>query len=429
MRPDGLFSTRHPVTSDVDISSVEFWSRSFDDRDRSFARLRAADPVSWHPPLETPGLDPRRHGEAGFWAVTRNTDITHVSRHADDFSSAMGQVSLRPAPFDIHTNLLVMDDPAHAAMRRVVGTAFGPRQVARQEHRMTLRARSIVQRAQAAGDFDFVTEVAARLPLRGIADLLGLPPSEHERFIAMADALVSAGLPNTPPPGMDLEQVSQLQATYLRAVAIALAALKRTQPGDDLMTRLVQASFDGRRMDDDDIVSTVMLLVAAGDDTVKQTASLAVVALAARRDQLAWLAADLEGRIDGAVQELVRWASPIVAFARTASRDTELGGVPIARGDKIALFYCSGNRDEAVFADPGRLDLSRTANGHVGFGGGGIHYCLGGAMAAAELRAILRAVVPVLPDWDVGDVDEIPGDFIHGVARLPVHVARSRAGE
>jgi cytochrome P450 len=190
-----LFRTEHRVDTDVDISSVAFWRQPFHVRDVAFGRLRAERPVSWHPALETPGYPKSKHHEAGFWAVTTAEDIAYASRHHELFSSELGQVNLRPAPFRVDPNMLVLDPPAHDSLRRVVSAAFTPKAVARLERTIERRSKQIVARAAARGEFDFVRHVAAQLPLRTIADLFGLPPSEHDSFVVAADAYVGSGFP------------------------------------------------------------------------------------------------------------------------------------------------------------------------------------------------------------------------------------------
>ena len=220
-----LFRTEHRVDTDVDISSVAFWSRPFAVRDRAFARLRTERPVSWHPALETPGYGKRLHHEAGFWAVTTAEDIAYVSRHHELFSSELGQVNLRPAPFTVASNMLVLDPPAHDSLRRMVSGAFTPRAVARLERLIERRSKQIVARAAALGEFEFVRHVAAQLPLRTIADLFGLPPSEHDAFVVAADAYVGSGFPAELPPGTTMQSFYESQAAYLTHLCTALARL------------------------------------------------------------------------------------------------------------------------------------------------------------------------------------------------------------
>jgi cytochrome P450 len=419
------FRTPHVRSTDVDVSSIAFWSRSFDDRDKAFARLRRETPVSWHPPLETPGLD-KRHKEAGFWAVTRARDIAYVSRHADLFSSEIGQVGVRPAPFRLAPNMLVVDPPRHTDLRRIVSSAFTPAAIAALEHTIDRTAKRIVLRASRQESFDFVSEIAAPLPLRTVAALVGVPASEEDAFVEAADAHVRGGIPGRLGPGVSHQAYFAEQAQYLNGLFTALAAWKRRNPGEDLMTRLVEAEIDGEPLDDDAIRSTVMLLVVAGDDTTKQAITLSRLALERFPDQRDWLHGDgadddgFDARFDLAFDELVRYSSPVISFARTATHDVELAGAEIAAGDKVALFYCSGNRDETEFQDPDRLDLRRRASAQVGFGGGGVHFCLGSRLARLQIRAILRETMERLPALELGTPEFGFGESVHAVVSLPV---------
>jgi cytochrome P450 len=419
-----LFRTEHRVDTDVDISSVAFWRQPFDLRDVAFARLRAERPVSWHPALETPGFGRSQHHEAGFWAVTLAEDIAYASRHHELFSSELGQVNLRPAPFQVAPNMLVMDPPAHDTLRRVVSAAFTPRAVARLQARIERRSKQIVARAAALGEFDFVRHVAAQLPLRTIADLFGLPPSEHDAFVVAADAYVGSGFPAQVPTGTSMQTFYETQVAYLHGLCTALTRYRRKVPADDLVTGLVNAELDGRPLSDDEIMSTLLLLVVAGDDTTKQAITLGLLALHDNPAERDWLGDDFEGRVDDALDELVRYASPVIVFTRTAAVRTELHGVPIAAGDKVALFYCSGSRDAAVLTSPERFDLRRPRAQHVAFGGGGVHFCLGNAVAKAQLKALFREIYRRMPRLEVGEPELVFSEFVHGVRSLPVRVVR-----
>ena len=419
-----LFRTGHRVDNDVDISSVAFWRQPFALRDVAFARLRAERPVSWHPALETPGYPRSTHREAGFWAVTTAEDIAYVSRHHELFSSELGQVNLRPAPFAVAPNMLVLDPPAHDTLRRVVSAAFTPTAVARLGTMIARRSRQIVALAAARGEFDFVRDVAAQLPLRTIADLFGLPRSEHDSFVVAADAYVGSGFPAQLPPGATLQSFHQAQVAYLNDLCVALARHRRRVPADDLVTCLVNAEVDGRALSDDEILSTMLLLVVAGDDTTKQATTLGLLALHANPTERQWLGEDFEARIDGALDELLRYASPVIAFTRTATVSTELHGVRVAAGDKVALFYCSGNRDAARFPSPETLDLSRPRAQHVAFGGGGVHFCLGSAVAKTQLTSLFREIYRRMPRLEVGEPEFVFSEFVHGVKSLLVRVVR-----
>ena len=417
----GNFRTHHPVDTDVDISSLRFWSQGFGERERSFARLRAMAPVSWHRQLETPGL-PKKEREAGFWAVTRHADVSFVSRRADLFSSANGQVNVRPAPFSLDVNMLVLDPPEHSAYRRIVSGAFTARAVAALEPTIVRSARQIVLRAIRLREFDFVTTVAAKLPMRVIATILGLPTSEHDQFIIAADAYAGAGVPASVADGVGVAEFFERQSYYLRELSLAMAAFRREHPADDVMTRLVHGEIAGRRLTGEEIVSTVLLLIVAGHATTKNALSLSLLTLGQHPEQQRWLVNDFDSRFPGAFDELVRYTSPILAFARTATRDMSLGGKAVARGDKVAMFYCSANRDESVFERADTLDLARRDNSQVAFGGGGVHFCLGSILAHVQTKAVLRELYGRTTRLELGEPSFGFSDFSHAVERLPVRV-------
>jgi cytochrome P450 len=276
-----------------------------------------------------------------------------------------------------------------------------------------------VLRAGQKREFDFVSAISAQLPLRTIADLIGVPSSEHDRFILAADSYVRTKVPTQLPSGMSPEAFIAEQGQYLRELCSTVAAMRRRQPADDLMTRLVQADIDGALLGEDAILSTFLLLIVAGDDTTKQATTLSYLALRAFPKEQEWLEEDFGGRFDQAFDELVRYASPVISFARTATRTTELGGQLIGQGDKVALFYCSGNRDESIFPEPHVLRLSRPRNQHVAFGGGGAHFCLGNALARAQVKAILSHTFGRLPGLVLGEPVFGFGETAHRVESLP----------
>ncbi|MGW6954123.1 cytochrome P450 [Streptomyces chartreusis] len=422
-----IHATEHPLSTDRDISSRTFWTQSFADRERTFAWLRKNVPVSWHAPLEVPGLSPEVHGEAGYWAVVRAEDITFVSQNHELFSSGVGTATFRPMdpaqrqpPTFLH-----MDPPLHTEYRKVMSAAFTPKAVGKLAGQIEERAREIVGRVVGAGEFDFVAEVARKLPMLTVADLIGVPPSMAEDFANAGDELISImTAPEEVLAGVSLQDWSAERVGFLYRVGAELAAHRRKNPGDDVMTNLVQAEVDGRKLTDTDIGSLMVMLSVAGNDTTKQTTSQTVIQLDRNPDQRAWLAEDYDARIGGAIEEFIRHATPVIVFARTATADVELGGVTIRAGDKTALFYSSGNRDETVFTDPDRFDLSRERSPHVGFGGGGVHYCLGNGVAKAQLRALFKEILTRLPDLEVtGEPQYLHSEFINGVRRLPVRVS------
>lgn len=412
------WSRRHASASATDISSVAFWSSSFEERDVSFAKLRAHDPVSWQPALETPGLA-SRYEEPGFWAVCTAAEIRHVSTHHELFSSERGQVNVRPKPFWIAENMLVLDPPRHTVYRQVLNHAFAARSMRRLEPLITSTARTLVRAMLRVDEFDLVRAVSSAMPVRTVAHLLGVPLDQHDRFVRLVATYLSSGVGAVVPEGTDHDTHIAQQGQDLRQACLDLAAWKRRHPADDLMTRLVEARVDGSPLTEEALASTVLLLVVAGSDTTTHATTLAYLALEQFPEQRAWLVQDWDRRFDQAFEELVRHASPVISFARTATEDTRLGDRLISAGDKVALFYCSGNRDESVFPDPSRLDLQRPPRQHVAFGGGGVHFCLGSTLARMQIKAVLAELYRA-PRLHVGPPTFGVGEEVRSVLALPV---------
>ncbi|BBY01752.1 cytochrome P450 [Mycobacterium seoulense] len=403
----------------IDLSSRAFWSTTAADRERSFAVLRAERPVSWHPPVEDALMpDP---DDPGYWAVTRRADIVAVSRNNEAFLSGLG-VMFENIPVELleaSQSFLAMDPPRHTKLRKLVSAAFTPRQIRRIEDSIQANARAIVEELQCAGSgADFVDHCAKQLPIRTLSDMVGIPESERERVAHAADALVSWADPVYLDGRHPMEVLVENQV-YLHQIAGRLAAERREHPGDDLFSGLVNAEVDGDRLTDAEVSAFFVLLSVAANDTTRQTTSHAMKALTDFPDQRAWLAADFDNRIGTAVEEFIRWASPVMTFRRTAATDCELAGQSIRAGEKVVMFYPSGNWDTDVFDHPERLDLSRSPNPHVGFGGGGVHFCLGAHVARAQLRAIFGELLRQLPDIQAGDPAYVAGNFVHAIRSMP----------
>jgi cytochrome P450 len=405
--------------SPVDITSEDFWNQPFAVRDESFAQLRAADGLSWHRPL--PSMFPME--EPGFWALTRRADIAYVSQHPELFTSAKG-VALNPMPAEIQrfaSFFLSMDPPQHTVYRRLISSAFTPRNVRQIEDQIHRNAVSIVDDLVGAGDIEFVAACSARLPMLTIMDMLGVPSADQPAVAYAAEKLFGMSDDEYSTPE-ERAQDPVAQITLLSNTGVELAKFRRENPGDDLMTSIVNAEVDGQRLTDEEIGAFLILLASAGNDTTKQTTTHVMMALSDNPDQRDWLMEDFENRIGLAVEEFVRWSSPVLQFARFVTDDTEINGQPVAAGDKVGLFYCSANRDETVFDNPGGFDLTRSSNPHLGFGGGGPHFCLGSQLAKAELRNLFRELLTRLKAVEFGEPDLLYSSFVHGVKRLPAHV-------
>ena len=405
--------------SAVDITSEDFWSRPFGERDASFARLRGAEGLSWHPPL--PSMFPME--EPGFWALTRRADIAYVSQHPELFTSAQG-VALNPMPAEIQrfaSFFLTMDPPQHTVYRRLISSAFTPRNVRLIEEQIHKNAVTIVENLVGAGEVEFVSACSAKLPMLTIMDMLGVPSADQpavayaaEKLFGMSDEEYASAEERADDP------VAQI--TLLSNTGVELAKFRRTHPGDDLMTSIVNAEVDGHRLTDEEIGAFLILLASAGHDTTKQATTHAMMALVANPAQRDWLMADFDGRIGLAIEEFVRWSSPVLQFARFVTEDTDINGHPVEAGDKVGLFYCSANRDETVFDRPGAFDLARSPNPHLAFGGGGPHFCLGNQLAKAELRNLFHELLTRLSTVEFGEPDLLYSSFVHGVKRLPAVV-------
>ncbi|WP_037080964.1 cytochrome P450 [Pseudonocardia spinosispora] len=406
----------------LDISSLAFWAKQPAERDEVFARLRAERPISWHRPAETELLP--NPDAPGFWAIVRNADIVAVSRNSEVFASGQefGGVMLEDVPAEVLEaahSILAMDAPRHAKQRKIISSVFTPRRVAKIEEQIKDQARRIVDDIQSLGEVDFVEQVAAKLPMWTVSEMIGIEEDKREEIAAAAGAMVSW---NDPEFVGDSEPIQVLFTGLmtLHAGARELVAKRRAEPADDLMTALAQAELDGQKLTDDEIAAFFVLLCVAGNDTTRQTTSHTIKALTDFPEQRRLLVDDYETTIKTAVDEFVRWASPVMTFRRTARTDAEIGGQKIAAGERVVMFYRSGNQDETVFENPERFDLTRKPNAHVGFGGGGAHFCLGSHLAKAQLKALFRELLFRLPDIEAGEPEYLAGNFINGIKRLPV---------
>ena len=413
-------SEHKPAHSAVDVSSKAFWAQTSEQRDQRFARLRAEDPVSWQRPVED-AVAPDPH-DPGYWAVVKHADIVKVSRDSKAFISGQGvQFDLLPPEMlEASQSFLAMDAPRHTLLRKLISVAFTPRQITRLDEQIKVAAREVVDSfaADPSGEIDFVERCAEPLPVRLFCDMFGIPDELREQTARAAGDVVSWADPERlgdRSPG----EVIMGACLQLHGIAGELTAARRANPTDDLFTNLVQAEVGGEHLTDHDIGAFFVLMSVAGTDTTKHTSSLTVKAMTDYPEQRDWLRADYDGRIKTALEEFVRYASPVMTFRRTAVTETELGGRRIIPGDKVVLFYPSGNRDADVFADPDRFDLSRDPNPHLGFGGGGAHFCLGNQLAKGALRALFNELLTRIPDFEAGDPDLLGTNFMRGVKRLP----------
>ena len=380
-----------------------------------FAELRRTSPVWWnHQPPEASIF-----GDDGYWVITKHEDIKQISRDGEVWSTNVkGAVmrlpdSVTADQLDLTKALLVNHDaPAHTRLRKLVSRLFTPRAVAALEQKLEQTAHTIVTTAAAKGSGNFVDDIAMGLPLVAIADLIGVLDTDRGKLFDWTNSIM-----NTDDP--DFNDVDPAVANAeLMGYAYAMAEERRRTPADDIVTRLIEADVDGDSLGDVEFAFFVILLAVAGNETTRNAMTHGMMAFANHPEQ--WELFKRE-RPSTAVDEIVRWATPVHCFQRTALVDTEVGGVTVRAGQRVGLFYSSANFDEEVFDRPHQFDITRSPNPHLGFGGNGIHYCIGANLARTEIRLIFNAIADHLPDIRVtGDPQRLRSGWINGIKDLPV---------
>ncbi|HVN38643.1 MAG TPA: cytochrome P450 [Myxococcota bacterium] len=403
---------------EIALGEPAFWMQPFESIEAGFAALRRTQGLTFHREFEVPFLPPG----PGYWAVVRHADVLEVSRDAERFCSGRGtQISDMPEAFnEFFGSMINQDDPRHARLRRIVSSGFTPRMLKRVEADVERVAAQVIGAVAPRGECDFVTDLAAELPLRIICNLMGIPESQTRFVFDRTNVILGAGDPEY------VAQIENVPAALLGAGA-ELAALvqdlgrqRMRQPTEDLTSALVHAELDGERLSDAELGSFFVLLVVAGNETTRNAISHGMRALCEHPAQRALWQKDFDALAPTAIEEIVRFATPVLHFRRTATRDTELAGQPIRAGDKLVLWYVSANRDESVFTDPHRFDIRRSPNEHVGFGGPGPHHCLGAHLARREITVMFRELFRRLPDLEItGPPQMLASNFIHGIKHMP----------
>jgi len=399
---------------DISLAHVDFWTLPTREREGAFAKLRAERPVSWNEEFEYPGV-PKG---PGFWSVTRYQDVWTVSRSPEIFISGRG-ANIADLPIEMlefFGSMINMDAPRHTKLRLLVNKGFTPRMVARIETMVRERARKIVDGVAPRGECDFVNEIAAALPLEIICEMMGIPPSDYRRIFELTNTILGVGDPEY---ASSLEEL-MTSSMELFQYAQTLGQARLERPGDDLTSALMQAEVDGQRLSPQEFGSFFILLVVAGNETTRNAISHGMKALTDFPAERRKWQGDFERYKTTAVEEIVRWASPVMHFRRTAAIDTEIGGQVIKAGEKVVMWYNSANRDAAKFDDPYRFDVGREPNEHVGFGAGGPHFCLGANLARREIAVMFEELFRRLPDIEIsGPPDMLLSAFIHGIKRMP----------
>jgi cholest-4-en-3-one 26-monooxygenase len=374
------------------------------------AELRRSEPIHWVEVPEGAG----GFGDKGYWLLTKHADVKEVSRRSDIFSSWQnGVIPVWPKdmPFEKiemqRSVMLNMDAPHHTRLRKIISRGFTPRAIGRLEEELARRAQSIAKAAAAEGSGDFVEQVSCELPLQAIAGLLGVPQEDRDKLFRWSNEMTGADDPEY--ADIDPEQSSLDLIVY----AMAMADERAKNPTDDIVTELIKADIDGEKLSDDEFGFFVIMLAVAGNETTRNSITHGMIAFANNPDQ--WELFKKE-RPATAVDEIVRWATPVTSFQRTATEDTELSGVQIKKGQRLAMSYRSANFDEEVFEDPYKFDILRDPNPHVGFGGTGAHYCVGANLARMTINLIFNAVADHMPDLKpIGEPERLRSGWLNGI--------------
>jgi methyl-branched lipid omega-hydroxylase len=404
----------------IDLSLMEFWGQPLEARHADFAKLRARGKPPYFIVPESPFSVP---GD-GYYAFVSHADVAAASHQPELFSSANGATSIEDLPAEFNESfgsMINMDDPRHARLRRIVSRAFTPKMIKKFEEDVQRTAAGIVDDLLVTGPCDFVQHVSTRLPLKIICEMMGIGDEYYDMVLRNTNIILSGADPEFISENMDEAIIQLLTAGKdLSDLVTELAADRVAHPQDDVITALASANIDGEQLTPSELGSFFVLLVVAGNETTRNAISHALNLLTKHPDQRELLLADLDGRLPAAVEEIVRYVSPVIWMRRTVTKDCTLNGNDYKEGDKAVLFYWSANRDESVFTDPGKFDITRTPNPHVGFGAAGPHFCLGAHLAKREITAVLRELLTRVPAIHAaGEPDRLLSSFINGIKHLP----------
>jgi cytochrome P450 len=399
------------TTADVDLARVDLtdyqWHADGPPHEL-FARMRAEAPVRWNPLPDG----------TGFWSLTRHADVSAISRDTETFSSYKAGIFLHPdqvAPLDLLRNLLLyMDPPLHTKYRLILQKAFTPHTVAQLEDGVRERVTKTIDAVIERGECDFNNDIAVPIPLGVLTELMGVPDEDIPQFAEWTEKIEESS--RSPEPAAASEVFVHM-AGYLHS-----QIERQTAEGvdDSLVMRLRGAEVDGEKLTDPEILVFFGLLAFAGNDTTRNTTATGMQTLLDHPDQLAMLRDD-PSLIPGAVEEILRWTSVVKYFVRTATKDTEVAGQPVAEGEKVMMWYSSASRDEDVFDDPQRFDVTRAKPDHKAFGGGGRHFCLGAGLARLELRVIFEEILRRMGDLELaGPIERLPSAWANGLLSMPV---------
>jgi cytochrome P450 len=406
---------------EIDLSDPLFWTRPVAEREGAFLTLREQDPIRF---FEEPQLSELVPPGRGYYSLTRHADVLEASKHPQVFCSGQGtNIPDMPEPFlEFLGSMINMDDPRHARMRRIVSRGFTPKQLDSMKGDVEGIAAEIIDEVIERGEGDFVTDVAATLPLRIIVDMMGIPRSQERFIFDRTNVILGLADDEYVPDQTEAGIMTALlgAAQDLAALVTELGEARLKDPQNDLTSALITAEVDGESLTPAELASFFVLLVVAGNETTRNAIAHGLVALTEHPDQRdAWMA-DFDAMAPAAVEEIVRWATPVIHFRRTCTQDARIGDQELHEGDKVVLWYASANRDAAVFDDPYAFDLRRTPNDHLGFGGPGPHFCLGAHLARREITVMFRELFRRMPDLRAaGEPVRLQSSFINGIKHLP----------
>jgi cytochrome P450 len=408
-----------PIYGPLDLSQNEFWERPPAERHAAYAQLRSMPQPPFFEAPESPFDTPER----GFYALVRHADVVEASRNPEVFSSADGATSLIDLPTEFNEyfgSMINMDDPRHARLRRIVSRAFTPKMIKKFEEDVQRTAADIVDDLLRTGPCDFVQHVSARLPLKIICEMMGIGDEHYAMVLKNTNIILSGADPEFVSENQN-EAITQILTAgqELAELVTGLAERSQADPTDDLVSALATANIDGEQLTPAELASFFILLVVAGNETTRTAISHSLNLFTEHPDQRALLLADVGGRIGPAVEEIVRYVSPVIWMRRTVTREAVMNGHAYRQGDKAVLLYQAANRDESVFPSAMTFDIARSPNPHVGFGSAGPHFCLGAHLARREISAMLRELFTRIPDIRAaGEPDYLLSSFINGIKHL-----------
>lgn len=406
---------------EIDLSDIEFWARPYDEREGAFQTLRREAPLThfddpvfegseWFPP------------GGGYYAVTRFADVAEISRRPETFLSGPGAVSLMDLPpemVEYFSGMISTDDPKHARLRRIVSNAFNPRNVRAVEDSIERLAGEIVDRAKREGTGDFMADIAAPFPLEIICSMMGVPPSEYDTVLRCSNVILSNGDLEYVGEGNDPIVTILDSAATLTGIMQELGKYRIDQPIDDITSALVNAEIESEKLTEQELASFFVLLVAAGNETTRTAIGHSLLIFEEYPEQRQRFVDDFDVLAKSAVDEIVRWASPVIFMRRTLSGDYTLRGVDLHAGDKVVMYYNSANRDEDAFVDPYTFDVARSPNDHYGFGAPGPHFCLGAHLARREITVMWRELFARTPSIRPSAPPvQLASSFVNGIKHL-----------